>query len=80
MQQPLADRGGEAEDAPDRDVAGCEDAHRHVRPLGTAAVPQHAGDPQDSGVTVRLLNGRGVIEELYIGGKPVREFLREQKR
>ena len=32
----------------------------------------------DSWVTVRLLNGRAVLEELYIGGKPVAEFLREQ--
>ena len=34
----------------------------------------------ESWVTVRILNGRAVIEELYIGGKPVREFLREQSQ
>lgn len=34
----------------------------------------------DSWVTVRLLNGRAVLEELYIGGKPVAEFLREPTR
>ena len=32
----------------------------------------------DSWATVRILDGRAVLEELYIGGKPVAEFLREQ--
>ena len=32
----------------------------------------------ESWATVRILQGRAVLEELYIGGKPVAEFLREQ--
>lgn len=48
----------------------------NMAPHAEAAYNERAGEPQDSWVTVRLLNGRGAIEELYLGGKPVREFLR----
>ena len=49
----------------------------NAAPAAEAAYRERAGDPQESWVTVRLLNGRAVIEELYLGGKPVREFLRD---
>jgi hypothetical protein len=32
----------------------------------------------DAYVTVRIRNGDAAIEELYIAGKPLREFLRTQ--
>ena len=41
---------------------------------------RNLGTDADSWVTVRLLNGRAVLEELYIGGKPVAEFLQEQQQ
>ena len=44
-------------------------------PHAEAAFRERA-DEEGTWVTVRVLNGRGVIEELYVGGKPVREFMR----
>ena len=35
---------------------------------------------QNAYVTVRILNGRAAIEELYIDNKPIREFLRSESK
>ena len=51
----------------------------NAAPAAEVAYRDRAADVE-SWVTVRILDGRAVIEELYIGGKPVREFLREQSR
>ncbi len=48
----------------------------NAAPEAEAAYRARASDPAESWVLVRILGGRAVIEELYIGGKPVREFLR----
>lgn len=49
----------------------------NAAPAAEAAYRDRAAD-LETWVTVRLLDGRAVIEELYIGGKAVREFLRGQ--
>ncbi|MFH1039462.1 MAG: GDYXXLXY domain-containing protein [PVC group bacterium] len=36
-------------------------------------------DKRDAYVTVRIKNGYGVLEELFVGGKPIMEFLRDEK-
>ena len=51
----------------------------NAAPEAEAAYRDRTADPKEAWVTVRVLQGRGVIEELYIGGKPVREFLRERQ-
>ena len=51
----------------------------NAAPAAEIAYRERATD-EASWVTVRILNGRAVLEELYIGGKPVREFLREQNK
>jgi uncharacterized membrane-anchored protein len=51
----------------------------NAAPAAEIAYRDRAADVE-SWVTVRVLDGRAVIEELYIGGKPVREFLREQSQ
>ena len=35
---------------------------------------------QNAYATVRILDGRAAIEELYIDGKPIREFLRAENK
>ena len=52
----------------------------NLAPAAEAAYRERALNPDDTWVTVRLLRGRGVLEELYLGRKPVGEFLREQSR
>jgi uncharacterized membrane-anchored protein len=52
----------------------------HAAPEAEAVYRERTAGPADAWVTVRVLRGRTVIEELYLGGKPAREFLREQKR
>ena len=48
----------------------------NAAPAAEAAYNERVLDA-DTWVTVRMLRGRAVIEQLYIGGKPVRDFLRE---
>ena len=48
-----------------------------LAPAAEEAYRQHARrGQQDAYVTVRVHNGRAVIEELYVAGKPIREFLK----
>ncbi len=49
-------------------------------PEAEAAYQAAMSELEQTWVALRVLNGRGVIEDLYISGKPVRQFLREQKR
>jgi uncharacterized membrane-anchored protein len=49
----------------------------NAAPAAEIAYRDQADEPENAWVTVRVLKGRGVIEELYLGGKPVREFLRQ---
>jgi hypothetical protein len=51
----------------------------HLAPEADRVYRAQAADPVDSFVLVRVLDGRGVIEELYLGGKPVAEFLRQNQ-
>jgi uncharacterized membrane-anchored protein len=51
----------------------------NAAPAAEVAYRDRAADVE-SWVTVRVLNGRAVLEELYMGGKPVSEFLREQSQ
>ena len=51
----------------------------HAAPEAEAVYRAKAADPGQTWVTVRVYRGRGVLEELYIGGKPAREFIREQQ-
>lgn len=37
-------------------------------------------ETRDAYVTVRVLYGMAVIEELYVDGKPIREFLKERAK
>jgi uncharacterized membrane-anchored protein len=46
----------------------------NAAPAAEVAYRERAADVE-SWVTVRILGDRAVLEELYIGGKPVREFL-----
>ena len=52
----------------------------NAAPEAEAVYRARNAGPSDAWVTVRVLGGRAVLEELYIGGKPVRDFLREQQR
>ena len=47
----------------------------NLAPDAETAVRAGGSEPSDAWVTIRVLGGRGVIEELYLGGRPVREFL-----
>ena len=51
----------------------------NAAPAAEIAYRQQAGNEANTWVTVRVLDGRAVIEELYISGKPVREFLHESR-
>jgi uncharacterized membrane-anchored protein len=52
----------------------------NAAPAAEAAYISRAAEEKQSWVTVRVLGDRAVIEELYIGGKPVREYLRDQQQ
>lgn len=52
----------------------------NMAPHAETAVRAGGSEPADAWVTIRVLGGRGVIEELYLGGKPVREFLEHAGR
>ena len=52
----------------------------NLAPEAEAAYRAKASDSGETWVTVRVHGGRAVLEELYIGGKPAREFILEQKR
>ena len=52
----------------------------NMAPDAETAVRAGGSEQMDAWVTIRVLGGRGVIEELYLGGKPVRQFLLEQHR
>ena len=47
-------------------------------PEAEAAVGAGGSEQMNAWVAIRVLNGRAVIEELYLGGKPVRQFLQER--
>ena len=47
----------------------------NMAPHAESAVRETESEPTNAWVMIRVLDGRGVIEELYIGGRPVREFL-----
>ena len=50
-------------------------------PAAEQAYREHSrGKTHDAYVTVRVLYGMAVLEELYVDGKPIREFLREQAK
>lgn len=49
-------------------------------PAAEAAYREHnRKGAQDAYVTVRVLDGGGVIENLYVGGKPIADFVKEAK-
>ena len=49
-----------------------------LAPAAEAAYREHSrGEVQDVYVTVRVKDGNAVLEELYIEGMPIREFLRK---
>lgn len=49
-----------------------------LAPAAEAAYLKHSGHGQQAAyATVRVQNGRAVIEELYVAGKPIREFLKQ---
>ncbi|HUU08953.1 MAG TPA: GDYXXLXY domain-containing protein [Phycisphaerae bacterium] len=51
-----------------------------IAPEAEAAYRQRAREGnRDAYVTVRVWKGHAVLEELYVGGKPILEFLREGK-
>lgn len=52
----------------------------NMAPHAETAVGALEPERPDAWVTIRVLGGRGVIEELYLGGKPVRDFLLDQDR
>ena len=52
----------------------------NAAPAAEAAYRERAADADQSWVTIRVLGGRAVLEELYLGGVPVREFPRAKKR
>ena len=41
---------------------------------------QNRRDKRDAYVTVRIKDGYGVLEDLYVGGKPILKFLRDEER
>lgn len=51
-----------------------------LAPDAETAVRAGGLEPSEAWVAIRVLGGRGVIEELYLGGKPVRQFLLERAR
>jgi hypothetical protein len=53
----------------------------HLAPAAERAYWQHSRrDAQPAYITVRVRGGLAVLEELYIAGKPVREFVQQQAR
>ena len=50
----------------------------HEAPRAEAVYRDRASVPTEAWAAVRVFRGKGVIEELYVGGKPVRQLLREQ--
>lgn len=50
-----------------------------LAPAAETAYREHArrGHQRDACTTVRVRNGRAVIEDLYVAGKPIREFLKQ---
>jgi uncharacterized membrane-anchored protein len=52
----------------------------HLAPAAEEAYRQHnLRGLQDAYATVRILNGIGVIETLFVAGKPITEFMREER-
>jgi len=50
----------------------------HAAPAAEAAYREHSrGEVRDVYVTVRVKDGNAVVEELFIAGMPIREFLRK---
>jgi len=50
----------------------------HAAPAAEAAYREHSRrEVQEVYVTVRVRDGNAVVEELFIGGMPIREFLRK---
>lgn len=50
-------------------------------PAAEIAVREHsAQNNRDAYVTVRILNGRAVLEELYVDDKPIQDYLRTQRQ
>ena len=49
----------------------------NLAPDAEVAYRERASDPEQTWVVLRVLRDRAVIEELYLGGKPVRQFLTE---
>ena len=53
----------------------------HVAPAAEAAYREHSRrEVRDVFVTVRVKNGNAVLEELYVGGLPIREFLENNSK
>jgi uncharacterized membrane-anchored protein len=52
----------------------------NLAPDAETAVRATQSEPADAWVTIRVLGGRAVLEELYLSGKPVREFLLNENR
>jgi len=52
--------------------------NEQLAPAAEQAYRQHSHrDARDAYITVRVRSGFAVLEDLYIGGKPIGEFLRE---
>ena len=52
----------------------------NAAPDAEAAYRAAASDSLNTWVTVRIHHGRAVLEELYLNGRPVQEFIREHRR
>jgi hypothetical protein len=53
----------------------------YLAPEAESAYRTHSlGAQRDAYVVVRVKNGVGVIEDLFLAGKPIMEFLRESKQ
>jgi hypothetical protein len=51
----------------------------HLAPAAERAYWQHSsGETREAYITVRVREGLAVLEELYIAGKPVREFVQQE--
>ena len=52
-----------------------------LAPAAERAYREHSRrGQQDAYVTLRVRDGFGVIENLYVGGKPIADFVRDAKR
>jgi len=52
----------------------------HIAPEAERVYRERSrSEPEDAWVDVRVLDGRGVLEELYVGGKPILDFIRQQE-